>query len=400
MTYLGELRANWRYLTAASIGQAGGYYFLTYVSNVLTPHLIDQFGWSRSDIALIGTTAFVSILSQPLAGRLTDAFGVKRMAMIGVVCTPLVLLGMSSMTGALLLFFSLSLLQIVVLGGTTTAPVYSRLIAYRFSRARGIALAIAACAPAAVAAGVVPLLSDLIDVNGWRAGYVALAVYTAIAGVSALLLIPGGMDRRESGGPVSRNLSQGFGAIVRNRAFQLIVIGFVLSNFAITLQTTQLKVMFLDRGIDSATGTLAISLYALSVLVGRICCGIALDRFPVHIVASVSLGLPGVGLIILASGTTAPILIAVSVLFLGLSFGAEGDIVAYLVMKFFKLEIYSTVLGLIFGALALSVASGALLLSLMLKFSESFVPFLFFSGICALIGGGMFFLLRHQRAVG
>jgi MFS family permease len=148
--------------------------------------------------------------------------------------------------------------------------------------------------------------------------------------------------------------------------------------------------------VDSGIGTLAVSMYALSVLLGRICCGLALDRFPVHAVAAVFLGVPGLGLLILASGTTAPWLIVVSVLCLGLSFGAEGDLVAYLVMKFFKLEIYSTVLGLIFGALALSVATGALLLSVMLKFSGSFVPFLILSGVCAMLGGCFFWLLKRQ----
>jgi MFS family permease len=399
MSYLGEIRANWRYLAGASVGQAGGYYFITYVTNVLTPHLIRQFGWTASEVALIGTTAFASMLSQPLAGRLSDSLGVRRMAMIGVVCTPLVLLGLGAMTGALSLFFVLSLLQIVVLGGTTTAPVYSRLIAFRFDRARGIALAIAACAPAAVAAVLIPSLSNLVDANGWRAGYVALALYTAIAGAIAVLLIPAGADRAGRAEQASRDQSKDYGAIVRNRAFQLIVVGFVLTNLAITLQTTQLKVMFLDRGIDSANGTLAVSLYALSVLIGRISCGFALDRFPAHIVAALFLGLPGIGLIILASGTTAPALIIVSVLCLGLSFGAEGDIVAYLVMRFFKLQVYSTVLGLIFGALALSVATGALLLSVLLKLSGSFVPFLLLSGTCALIGGGIFWLLRRQPTV-
>src|SRR3546814_11835541 len=89
MNYFGEMRANWRYLAAASVGQAAGYYFITYVTNVLTPGLIQQFGWTSSELALIGTTAFASILSQPLVGRLADSLGVRRMATIGVICTPL-----------------------------------------------------------------------------------------------------------------------------------------------------------------------------------------------------------------------------------------------------------------------------------------------------------------------
>jgi predicted MFS family arabinose efflux permease len=400
MTYWGEFRINWRYVTAAAIGQAAGYYLLSYVSNVFTPHLIAEFGWARSDVALVGSVAFAAILSNPVAGRLGDAIGVKRMAMIGVVSTPLVLLGLSVMNGALWLFFALSFLNLVVLGGTTTAPVYSRLIAYRFRRARGAALAIAASAPAVIAAAFVPLLSELVDIHGWRKGYVALAVYTAIAGTMAIVLIPAGADRRRGDGNASRDAPRDYGAIFRDPAFRLIVVGFVLCNLAVTLQTTQLKVVLLDRGLDSATGSLAISLYAFGVLVGRICCGAALDRFPAHAVAAIFLGLPGAGLLILATGTSAPIPLAAAVLCLGLSFGAEGDLLAYVVMRFFRLEVYSTVLGLMSGALALSVASGSLLLGFMLKLSGSFVPFMTLSGTAALFGAGMFWLLRRVRVKG
>src|SRR3546814_17890033 len=81
---------------------------------------------------------------------------------------------------------------------------------------------------------------------------------------------------------------------------------------------------------------------------------------------------------------------------MGLSFGAEGDVVAYLVMKYFGQQVYSTVLGLVFGALALSMAMGALLLSALLKLSGSFVPFLLLSGICTLIGASFFWMLGRQ----
>jgi MFS family permease len=381
------------------MGEAAGYHLISYVSNLFTPHLINEFGWSRSAIALVGSSAFASIVGQPVAGRLTDALGVRRMALIGVVSAPLVLLGLSVMNGALVVYFTLSLLLVLLVGGTTTAPVYSRLIAYRFRRARGIALAVAACAPAAVAAAVIPFLSRLIDVRGWRSGFMALAVYTAIAGAVAILLIPAGADVRPTAGVGTRG-RRSYGAIARNRAFQLIMGGFVLCTLSVAMQLSQLKVILLDRGLDSDTGSLAVSLFAFSMMLGRIGCGVALDRFPVHAVSAIALGLPGAGLLILASGTSVMPLIGVAVLLLGLSFGAEGDIVAYAVMKFFNLEIYSTVLGLVFGALALSVAGGSLLLSLMLKLSGNYTSFEVLSGVSALIGGGMFWRLKRVPPMG
>jgi MFS family permease len=399
MTYWAEIRTNWRFLAAASLGQAAGYYLLSYVGNVFTPHLISEFGWTRSSVAFIGTSSFVSILGQPVAGRLTDAFGVRRMAMVGVAFTPIILIGLSLMTGSLFIFFMLAFLQVMIVGGTTTGPVYSRLIAYRFRRARGIALAIAACAPAAVAAAFVPLLSKSIDLHGWRIGYVALAIYTAVAGCIAILLIPPGQHLGRPDQVATTAQPKRYATIARNRAFQLIMVGCILCSLSITMQTTQLKVILLDRGIDSATGTMAISIYAMSVVAGRLLCGIALDRFPAHLVAAICLGLPGVGLLILATGTTTFVPVIIAVLLLGLALGSETDVVAYLVMRFFKLDVYSTVLGLVFGALALSVAGGSLILSLMLKLTGTFTSFLIFSGVAALIGSCLFAMLKRLPAV-
>lgn len=400
MTYLGEIRTHWRSLAAASFGLTAGYSITNYTNNIFTPHLLEQFDWSKSDIAFVGVAVFLAVLVQPIAGRLTDTLGVRRMAMIGVASAPLMFVGLSAMTGDLSQFILLSVLQIIVVGGTTSATIYSRLIAQKFDRARGIALAIAACSPALVGAASVPFLSNFIDVNGWRAGYVAVAVGVAIAGVVAILLIPAGADFRRNDfrrnvQPVGHLPSRGYGAIVRDPSFQLIIAGMFLCNLSFSMQTSQLKVVLLDKGIDSATGSVAISLFAFGVIAARFLCGIALDRFPSYAVAAISLGLPCIGLGILASGLSSPWVIAVAVLSLGLALGAEGDVLAYLVMKYFRLDIYSTVLGMVLGAIALSAASGSLLLSFMLKRSGNYSPFLVVSAVAALIGSAMFVLLRR-----
>lgn len=401
MTYLGEIRTHWRSLAAASFGLTAGYSITNYTNNIFTPHLLEQFDWSKSDIAFVGVAVFLAVIVQPIAGRLTDTLGVRRMAMIGVASAPLMFVGLSAMTGDLSQFILLSVLQIIVVGGTTSATIYSRLIAQKFDRARGIALAIAACSPALVGAASVPFLSNFIDVNGWRAGYVAVAVGVAIAGVIAILLIPAGADLRRNVEPVGNypsrghGPSRGYGAIVRDPSFQLIIAGMFLCNLSFSMQTSQLKVVLLDKGIDSATGSVAISLFAFGVIAARFLCGIALDRFPSYAVAAISLGLPCIGLGILASGLSSSWVIAVAVLSLGLALGAEGDVLAYLVMKYFRLDIYSTVLGMVLGAIALSAASGSLLLSFMLKRSGNYSPFLVVSAVAALIGSAMFVQLRR-----
>ncbi len=173
----------------------------------------------------------------------------------------------------------------------------------------------------------------------------------------------------------------------------MLILAMLLCNLSFSMQTSQLKVILLDRGVDTVTGSLAISLFAFSVIVGRLLCGVALDRFPAYAVSAISLGLPGLGLGLLATGLATPTLIAVAVMLLGLSLGAEGDVIAYLVARYFKPEVYSTVLGLVLGVMAFAIAVGALLLSVMLKLTGSFTPYLAVVAVAALIGSGMLLLL-------
>ena len=72
MTYLGELRINWRWVAAACVGLGSGFGLNQYVAGTFADHLIREFHWSKSQFALTGLTIIVSMLALPIAGRLTD----------------------------------------------------------------------------------------------------------------------------------------------------------------------------------------------------------------------------------------------------------------------------------------------------------------------------------------
>ena len=398
--YWKEFIVCWRYLTAAALGLAVGYSLVNYINNIFTPHLLDAFGWRRSQVALVGTAAFLGILTQPIAGRLADSFGVKNIALIGVCSAPMVFAGFGIMTGALWQFFVLTFLQVLIVGGTTSAVIYTRLVAQSFQNARGVAFAIAASASPIAGAILAPFISLIIDNYGWRTGYFVTAGICAVGGVTALMLIP---KRADSGQTVALNAnrpSTGYAYIFKSRAFRLIITGFILCNLSFTLQTQHLKVVLLDNGVSSATGSSAIALFALSVIFGRLLCGVALDRFPAWLVAAIALGLPGIGLALLASGYSNLAFVLPAVLCLGFALGAETDILAYIVGEYFRIEIFSTVLGLLLGGFALSVALGALFLSYTLELTGDYRIFLTISAVSGAVGSGLFLLLGREPVLG
>lgn len=398
MKYFSEFKTLWRFLLSSSLGMAAGYTLVSYVNNLFTPHLLAYFSWSRSDVALVGVAAFLGIVTMPVAGRLTDRFGVRKVAAIGVIASPLVFIGFASMTGSIWQFFLLTFAQILVVGGTTSAVVYNRLIAQSFNRARGAAFAIAASAAPVAGALMAPFIAMVIEHYSWRAGYLSLAGFTAVCGLLAWCLVPRHITPAKSANAVTVGLAHDYKTIAKNRSFQLIFLGFILCNFAFTMQTQHLQVILLDNGVSTAVAAIAISIFAISVITGRMVCGFALDRFPSYRVATIALGLPSVGLGLLAMGVSDPFMVAVAVLSLGVALGAEIDVLAYLVSRFFPLRVFSTVLGLLMGGFALSMASGALLLSFALSHSESYTAFLTFCSISALIGASLFMRLRRAPA--
>jgi MFS family permease len=396
MGYLSEIRVNWRYVVAAAVGLGSGHTFNMYLSSIFAPHLLQEFGWTKAQFALIGMTILSGAIFMPIAGRITDKLGTRKAATIGVIASPVIYLALAAMTGSFAWFLVLNMLQLMLVGSFTTMMVYNRLIAAQFVDSRGLALAITACTPAITAAAAAPLLTRFIEVQGWRAGYVVLAILVAIAGAVALLLIPrGGGDAGGRG----RTIAHDYPALMRDRAFQILSLSKLLGSVTLMVLTTQLKLVLLDRELGSEFASALISVYAVATIGGRFFGGLALDRFPSHIVGFLGYGLvPAIGLLILGAGLESPALLAGAVLILGLAFGADGNITGYLVMRYFRLDIFSTVYSLISVAIAFSAAGGALLLSVTLKASGGFNLFFLISAALVLAAGALVLLLARLPA--
>ena len=141
-----EFRRHWRPLTASFLGMGSALSLNSYILSTFAPYLIDEFGWTRSQWAMLGIVQLLMLVCLPVAGRLTDVFGVRRVAAIGALVFPLTLVGIATMNGDIYVYLVIYVAQ-TVLCSTTTATVYSRVVAENFSVRRGLALAIAGSSP-------------------------------------------------------------------------------------------------------------------------------------------------------------------------------------------------------------------------------------------------------------
>jgi MFS family permease len=301
--------------------------------------------------------------------------------------------------------------MVLAVGSMTGPLVYTRLVAENFEQARGLALTVINCFPAALAIVLVPLLNWWIEQFGWRSAYLALGGLTLVAGLGALALIPARKDARERPErdepapgtvPKAPTARADYGMILSRPVFWIVFSGMFLCLLQTPLHSSQMNLMLVDNGISAQTAANIVPLYALGTIVGRIACGLALDRFATPPVTTLSMILPAVGFALLGSDYNSLPVISGAMFLVGLSIGAESDLISFLVARYFKLRIYATTLGLLYCVSFLASALGAVGISWTLSAFGSFSLYLFAVSVSVAVGSLLFLLLpwRDEERIG
>lgn len=383
--YLRELRANCRQLLAAMAGMGLGSALSHYTMGLFAPELIAEFGWTKSQFALIGLTSVVALVFGPLVGRFIDRFGARLSAIIGFAALPFSYIAFAVMNGEFVVFFSIVILQ-SIFAGLAASAVFLRIVVERLDVARGIGLSLTMMAPPLVGGIAVPLLGEVINDSGWRTGYYVLAIVTALGGAFAISMIGPNERRAEHRAASFKMKRNDIVQLLRSPSLILLFVGMFLVNVPQNFALTQLKLFALSEGLADQSATLMISLYASGVIVGRAISGIALDLMSPQIVALIALGIPTVGYCVLAAGGSTPLILAGAVLSIGLAQGTEGDIGAYILSRLFDMSNFSLLLSLLNVMLGLGASAGALVLSLSLEMHGDYGYFMLVAAGATLVG--------------
>src|SRR3990167_2068383 len=97
--YRGEFRIGWVTLLAATAGMSSGLALNAYINNIFGPYLLEAFGWSKSALALNGAISIITVLWIPFVGRMADLYGVRAVAIFGIIGYPCSFVLMSLLTG-------------------------------------------------------------------------------------------------------------------------------------------------------------------------------------------------------------------------------------------------------------------------------------------------------------
>ena len=365
-------RREWaRYWPIPFIGLLGvtGPAAFAYSSGVFMEAITGEFGWSRAQFSSAMTIQMLfGLVLGPLAGRVLDRVGPRRMLLAGIFPFTLALSLLGLANGAAWQWWLLAALYSPLAMGLISANWIAGATAC-FDKSRGLAISIVLAGIGVATAAWPAIAAWLLTTIGWR------LAFPAMAWGWALLVFPLVFFFFKPATPVERKgASQPIrlGPVLRSRTFLLLIMaGSLFSSVQLAL-----IVHFIPAarqfGLDLSTAARLAVLTGLFSIVGRIATGFVLDRLPTRPLAIAVFSLPLAVLLLLgtATGSLAPLMAAAALL--GFAAGAEMDIVTYLATRRFDPRIFGTIYSIFMAAIAISASLGPLLAGRMYDVSGSY----------------------------
>ena len=370
----GSFLYGWWIVFVAAAGLFMGYGpVVTFTFGIFLRMLNQEFGWSRGDISqAFSISLFVMSLVFPFVGRLVDRFGARRVIIPSILLFGLGLMSLSLLSANIWQLYAVYILLGLVGGGTAPVP-YSNVLSHWFDKRRGLALGVAMVG-LGLGAFVMPSLAQMLIVSqGWRQAYIVFGLMVMVITIPIVGLFfketPEMVGLRPDGDVINPNhpntSEQKIGLSAQEarqtHTFWILVGAFFLMSASVHGCLIHLVPLLTDRGISPQLAAGATSLFGAALLFGRVGAGYLLDHFFASSIALCFFCGTALGLLLLWSGVTGTAAFIAAFL-VGLGMGAEGDIIAYLIGRYFGLRAFGEIYGYAFGAFTLGGVSGPLLM--------------------------------------
>lgn len=346
--------ANIVVLVGAMLGLAVGAHTFGFSFGIFLEAFEREFGWSRGETSLAMTiSSGVLFLGSSFAGKVADTVGpcvgssLSMLIMgLGLLMLPYV---MNNMLALWLAYFTLT-----VIGLGTTPAVLLRPVVAAFSKNRGLAVGIALCGTGLGAALAPQLVNGFVEAGGWQAGFTGMGGLAILCVPILWFTLPNSTSTSttssESAAPtIAEGLT--LREASRTQVFWTLSAVGVLTSFGVSSVVSHLIPFVRDLGGSGAKAAELASVLGLAAVVGRVLTGALLDRFHGSLV----------GIALICGGLFGAVLLRffgiefglISVVLVGLALGAEVDLMAYLVSRYFGVRYHGAIFGWTYGMVAL-----------------------------------------------
>ena len=366
---------------------------LIFASGVFLKPVSADLGIARGDLssALLVSTFCIAVTS-PFVGGLLDRFGTRRVMIPGLVLYALAVASFGLMQARPLFVIPLIFAVVGFVGAVQTPIPYAAVVTQWFDRQRGLALGIATSGVGLGVALLPPMLAMMIGAFGWRYAYLGLGIAVLVLAwlpVALFVRQPPGLAAGSAAGSAqaaARDLVPGrsshradalpgltAAAAFRQWRFWALTIAFFLAVMAINGTLTHVIPLLTDRGIPLQQAAFVFSFAGYAIILGRILAGWCLDRFWGPHIAMFFFAVPIIGIVLLGSGATgfAPV---VGAILCGAGIGAEIDLMAFFLSRYFGLKAYGKIYGVMFAVFNIGTGLGPALSGVSFDRFRSYEP--------------------------
>lgn len=337
---------------------------------VFVAPLSQEFGWSGGQIGLaVSLMALALVGVSPLQGVLIDRQGCRRVILWSIPAFSAGLVLMSQLSGSLIHYYVAW--SLLALWGVGLWPAsYLKVTSTWFEGNLGLGLGVA---NAGVGLGIIvvpPIASALVAAWGWRVAFMGLAGLSLLSLPVTLLWVH---ERPGSHGTPATPVQLRVALPADARSYLAILIAYFFLGIAGTGLVANLLPSLVAGGMAPGRAVAVMSLFGITALLGRILTGWLLDRyFVAHVIISiVSLAAVVTGCLASGMGGVAAM---VATPLLGLLTGAEFDVLAFAIRRYFEFPAFGRIYGMVFAVFQLGAAAGAALLAATVHRMHSYRP--------------------------
>ncbi|TMR12775.1 MFS transporter [Nonomuraea turkmeniaca] len=292
-TYLSSMRIYpaqaWKAAIACVLAMALSPAALVATITFLVGPISADYGWSRAEtLSVLSLPLLAGPLMLPLAGRWTDRWGARAVAIPAMLLYGLTTAAVMAAGGDRLLLI-LPLLGSTVFGYFATMGVVYKVVSAWFTEHRGIAFSLLIGGSSSLAGAVLaPLCETSIDAVGWRGTYLLLGAAILLIGFPAqifLLSEPEEVVRARGTGraggaeePAPELPGAPMGVALRSRTWIFIMAILGLGASSIVSVRQNAVPLFGERGYSEDLVAFSLSALLISSIVGQIVAGLVLDR--------------------------------------------------------------------------------------------------------------------------
>ncbi|MGE6530242.1 MFS transporter [Pseudomonas sp. NPDC077382] len=387
-----EFKRGWRILILAIVGVAtSSSSLLLYSFSSMVIPLEEAMGWPRAELqASITALSLGTIIAAQLAGWLNLRYGLRLVTLISLVTLALSMFALSRASGSIwMLYLGFFLVPLAGLG--TLQVTWSHLVNLWFEENRGFALAII-LSGSGLAAIMLPLITTwAISRWDWRAGFIALGALPVLLALPLALrwLLPvakGYASHSMQSGAERSHPGMLLCDALRSWRFWICNLSMTLVVSCVVGMVTNIIPLLRDKGIAAEQASQIFSTFGISLILGRLVVGYLIDRLWAPGVAAVALLMPALACLVFLYADASIWLFVLATLLVGLGAGAEFDIAAFLIARYFGMRDYGRLFAVHLGLITAGAAAAPLLFGALYGASGSYTGLLAFCCICFTVG--------------